>query len=255
MSKSQKNLSATSKRMYMLSNDTPFVITEAYKTAVTNLIFSLATSQKKIVAFTSCAPSDGKSTTCANMAITMSEMGSKVLIIDADMRKPFAHRFFSIKNVNGLSSVLGGFCNGGEAINENIMNNLDIMSAGPIPPNSTELLASDNMKKLLEVLNEHYDYIFIDTPPVNVVSDALLLKTEIAGFVFVVKERVTTHPAIKEAFRRIEIADGKILGLVKTNSIGEGGTGYHKYKYSRYYRYGKSYTYGYGTSPKIDGDD
>lgn len=216
----------------VIGKNTPFVIAEAYKSARTNLMFALATTARKIIAVTSSAPFEGKSTTCINISLTMAEMGSKVLMIDCDLRKPTAHYYLNITTPNGLSSILGGFCSVNDAINVGVRDNLDIISAGPIPPNPAELLASDNMKQLLEYLSEQYDYIFLDTPPVNMVTDSQLMNDIIAGFVFVVKEGSTTHPAIGEALRSVELAQGKMLGFIKVACNAKGSRSYKKYKYS-----------------------
>lgn len=232
---------AQQKRKNILNSDTPFVISEAYKTARTNLIFSLATSDKKIVVITSGNPGEGKSTSCANMAITLADMGASVLIIDADLRKPTIHKLLDVKNKNGLSSILGGFCNVNEAVNENVRQNLDVIVAGPIPPNPAELLASDIMIKLLSVLKEHYDYILIDTPPVNVVSDSQLMNSIVSGIMFIVHEEKTTHPELQSSMRSISLANGKILGFLKVNCNARGSKSYKNYKY----RYNYNYTYGH----------
>lgn len=237
MSKKHLPESIQQKKRNILGSGTAFVISEAYKTARTNLIFTLATSDKKIVAITSANPAEGKSTSCANIAITLAEMGASVLIIDADLRKPTIHKLLDVVNKNGLSSILGGFCNVNDALNKNIRENLDIIAAGPIPPNPAELIASDIMTKLLAVLKDHYDYIFIDTPPINVVSDSQLMNNIISGIMFVVHEGRTTHPDIQGALRSIELANGKILGFLKVNCNARGSKHYKNYKYRYNYNY------------------
>lgn len=234
----------------IIGKKTPFVIIEAYKSARTNLMFSLATCDKKIIVFTSCSPKEGKSTSCINIAMTMAQMGSRVLMIDADLRKPTAHYYLNQNSKNGLSSILGGFCSVLDAINIDVKENLDLISAGPIPPNPAELLASQNMKQLLEYLSEQYDYIFIDTPPVNVVIDSQLMNDIVAGIVFVVKDGSTTHPEIEEALRNIELAHGKVLGFMKVGCGSKGSMGYKSYKYS--YKKYESYDYSYGDASAND---
>ncbi|MDR1753489.1 MAG: CpsD/CapB family tyrosine-protein kinase [Eubacterium sp.] len=233
------------KRKNILNNDTSFVISEAYKTARTNLIFTLATNDKKIVIITSSNPGEGKSTSCVNLAISLADMGASVLIIDADLRKPTVGKLLDIKSKNGLSNLLGGFCNLNETVNENIRNNLDVIVSGPIPPNPAELLASNVMVKLLSVLNEHYDYILIDTPPINVVTDSQLMNAIVSGIMFVVNEGKTTHPDIAKSLRSIELAQGKVLGFLKVNcNVGARRKGYRSgYKY-------ESYSYSYSESER-----
>ena len=239
MANKSERLSIAQSRKFILSDKTQFVITEAYKTARTNLVFSLAPCDTKIVVVTSCAPAEGKSTNCLNMAISMAEIGASVLMIDADMRKPVQHSLLRLDNKKGLSSILGGIIgNVSEAISKNVRENLDVLTAGPIPPNPAELLSSSRMKSLLELVGKHYDYVFIDTPPVTVVTDAFLMNELTAGIMFVIKEGHTTHIEINEALQRAKLTNAKVLGLLKVNCCSKGkGGGYKSYKYKYQYKY------------------
>lgn len=231
-----------------------FAITESYNTARTNIMFAAATSKRKIIAVTSSGPSEGKSTTCARLAASFANAGNKVLLVECDLRKPVVAKNFNLRVRNGLSGILGGFCTTDDAIVQNVYDNLDVLPAGDIPPNPSELLASDAMKDFLKYASENYDYTFLDTPPVNVVTDSQLLNDEIAGFVFVVRENETTHPDVEAALEKITLAKGKTLGFVKTFCKPEKSSGkYSKYgsKYS-YYKYG--YGYVYGASDKKESD-
>ena len=222
-----------------ITEDTPFAIVEAYNTARTNTMFAVSTGKSKIIAVTSSNPSEGKSTTCANFAISFANAGNKVLLVECDLRKPTVAKNFAIKPKNGLSSILGGFCSVNDAINADVLSNLDIITAGDIPPNPSELLGSQAMRTFLAASSEIYDYVFLDTPPVNVVTDSQLMNDFIAGIVFVVKEKSTTHPDIQSALDKIRLADGKVLGFVKTfGSVGKKG------RYGKKYAY-KDYKYGY----------
>lgn len=240
MSKKDVKMSTHNIRNYILNDDTPFIITEAYGMARTNLIFSLSTTDKKTVVFTSALPSEGKSTTCVNMAITLAKTGASVLLIDADLRKPTVHRLLKINNKFGLSSVIGGFCNVAQALNAQSIDNLDVIIAGPIPPNPAELISSKNMKELLKIVQIEYDFILIDSPPVNIVSDSQLINDMISGIIFVVKENQTTHTAVKDALQKIKLADGNILGFMKVNCNSKGNKTYKGYKY--HYKYGQETT-------------
>ncbi len=251
--KSKKNtknlmLSVSDSGERLLSDKTPFAITEAYNTARTNIMFAASTSHRKIVAVTSSNPSEGKSTTCANIAISFANADFKVLLVECDLRKPVMAKSFNVKPKNGLSAILGGFCTIKDALCCGVMNNLDIITAGDIPPNPSELLASDSMKTFLSASSDTYDYVFLDTPPVNVVTDSQLLNEEIAGLVFVIREGETTHPDIQSALEKIELAKGKAMGFVKTFCRPEKSGRYGK-KYS-YSKYGYKYGYGYGYSDK-----
>lgn len=237
----QKNPSENNTGMSerFITDDTPFAIVEAYNTARTNTMFAVSTGESKIIAVTSSNPSEGKSTTCANFAISFANAGFKVLLVECDLRKPTVAKNFDIKPKNGLSSILGGFCSVNDAINADVLSNLDVITAGDIPPNPSELLGSRAMRTFLSASSEIYDYVFLDTPPVNVVTDSQLMNDIVAGIVFVVKEKYTTHPDIQSALDKIRLANGKVLGFVKTfGSVGKTG------RYGKKYAY-KDYKYGY----------
>lgn len=222
-----------------INEDTPFAILEAYNTARTNIMFAASTSKNKVVAVTSCNPSEGKSTTCANIAISFANAGNKVLLVECDLRKPTMKNNFGLENTVGLSSVLGGFNSVNEAVNVAVISNLDVITAGDIPPNPSELLSSESMRLFIDAALENYDYVFLDTPPVNVVTDSQLMNDYIAGIVFVVRENSTTYPDIQAAIDKIALANGRMLGFVKTFcQLGKSKKYGKKYAYS--YKYGYS---------------
>lgn len=238
MAKKSDRLPISRSRQFIISDKTQFVITEAYKTARTNLIFSLAPCKSKISVVTSCSPAEGKSTNCLNLAITMAQMGASVLIIDADMRKPVQHALLELDNKAGLSSILGGINDDiAQVIHPQVRPSLDVLTSGPIPPNPAELLSSKKMEQLLTLVGEHYDYVFIDTPPVTVVSDAFLMNELTAGMIFVIREDHTSHAAINEALERIKMTNGKVLGFIKNNCNSKGKHSYKTYKYKYHYNY------------------
>lgn len=233
------------RKRYVLDENTSFVIAEAYKTARTNMIFSLSAAENNVVSFTSAEAGEGKSTTSANIAISFADMGKRVLLIDADMRKPTVQETFSVTAQNGLSSVLGGFCEADEAIIKNVRTSLDILTSGPIPPNPTELLGSKNMQRLIEQVSKKYDYVMLDTPPINIVTDSQLTNSVIGGHVFVVRENSTAHPDIQSALEKVKLANGKILGMIEVfcGSGEKQSKRYGKkkgyYSYNRYESYSK----------------
>lgn len=217
----------------------PFAIVESYKTIRTNLMFLLPNDKCKRIIVSSSAIGEGKSTTAVNMAIAFAQTGSKVLLIDADMRRPSVYKKMKLSNKVGLSSILAGFSEIPETIST-VNPYFDIMTSGPIPPNPLEMLGNDKMGEVLDKLSETYDYIFIDMPPVNIVSDALVLAPKTDGIVFVVQDLITTHEEFQKALSSIEFANVKLLGVVLNGST--------KSKRSKYrYRYmtGGRYTYSY----------
>lgn len=227
-----------------------FSLTEAYNTARTNIMFSLATKKKKTVAVTSYSPADGKSSTVTNLALTFAKTEAKVLLIDADMRKPSIQPLLKIKNSHGLSTLISGLCSVESAINHDVEENLDVICAGPIPPNPAELLSSPYMAELLTEFQSKYDFIFIDTPPISLVSDSLLLNNLISGIVFVIRENSTRHPEIRNAIDSIKLANGRILGFVKVSCKVKK----HRYGVKRYgyYKYGAYYGYNGNSTSKND---
>ncbi len=244
LAKKQERLPLSRSKEFVLSENTRFVITEAYKTARTNLIFSLAPCKNKIAVVTSCSPAEGKSTNCLNLAITMAQMGASVLIIDADMRKPVLHALLDLENKTGLSTVLGGITDDvAKVIKPKVRPSLDVLTSGPIPPNPAELLSSKKMQLLLELVGKHYEYVFIDTPPVTVVSDAFLMNKNTAGMIFVIKENFTSHGAINDALERIKMTEGKVLGFIKTNCGSQSRRGFKNYGYKYNYNYKYKYEY------------
>jgi len=215
--------------------DLPLIVTEAHRTARTNLMFSLSAADKKIVVITSANPREGKSTTCANIGLTLAEMGANVLLVDADLRKPTLHKLFKIININGLSLILGGLIDDKEAINENVAEHLDVITSGMIPPNPAELLASGNMAAFLKNVSERYDYILIDTPPVNLVSDSLVFGDMVSGIIFIVRQGTTKHTDIVNSLRAIEMAQGKVLGFLKVGCAPKDDKAYNNYNYKYAY--------------------
>ena len=239
----------------LTDKDTPFHIIESYKSIRTNLSFALSTVEKKIFVISSSNPGEGKSTTSANIAIAMAQGGNHVLLIDADMRKSVQHKIFELGNKKGLSTAISKMHKPDQCIQKKVMENLDVMTAGPIPPNPSELLASNMMEQLLNDLSEKYDVILIDTPPVNVVTDAMELAKNVSGIVLVVRYARTTDEDVDNVIKRIKLANMNLLGFI-LNGVKSKRSGYYsKYKKGKYY-YKKGYGYGYyGNKPEADGDD
>ena len=209
-----------------------FATVEAYKTIRTNLLFLLSQSKEKSITVSSAGVSEGKSTSSINIAVVFSQLGRRVLLIDADMRRPSVHKNLHISNKNGLASLLAGFSTLEEST-INVGDNLDVITAGPTSPNPSELLGSQQMADLLEKLNEIYDYIIIDTPPVNTVSDALIVAPKTSGILFVVRDYVTPHAEFQKALSSIEFAGVRMLGVVLNASAANNTK--LSYKYNPYH--------------------
>jgi capsular exopolysaccharide synthesis family protein len=230
----QKHQTRTSVLNMQMDPDMKFKVSEAYKMARTNLAFSLVKKGCKKIAFTSPFVGEGKSTTSVNIAITLAQqVNTKVLLIDCDLRKPKVNRFFHLQTSPGLTSYLGGMKDMESIIRHTDDPNLDLITSGVIVPNPSELLAGNEMKKLIEEMESKYDYIIFDTPPVNVVVDALSLAGFADGYVIVVKEGSTLKPELRHAVITLEHAKVKILGIILNGSRLEEKEEY-KYRYERY---------------------
>lgn len=229
----------------------PFAVVEAYKSIRSNLCFLLEKSDKgNVIAITSSNAEEGKSTTAVNLAVAFSQLEDRILIIDADLRRSSIHKKLHIENDKGLSNVLAGMCDFEEAVKK-LSDRLHILTSGQIPPNPSEMLSSKRFSNLIEKLREAYDYIIIDTPPLNVVSDALVIVPNTDGFAFVLRDGFTPNYTIKRALASAEFAKVKTLGAIMNgaNPKSQGKYIYRKYSYrsqyyNRYYKYGYDKHYG-----------
>ena len=232
--KETKEISYMNQRRNILGNSSSFQVQEAYKTLRTNIRFS---SSGKKFCITSGLASEGKSITALNIAISFAEAGQKVLLIDADLRRPSMARLLIENGAPGLSNVLAGLCDYETAVRKEQMPNLDVLFSGEIPPNPSELLSSDKMAELLARLESEYDYIFIDTPPVNIVTDACVVGKQMDGVLFVVRQNQSDRDSVKHGVSQLDIAGVKLLGFV-FNGADVKRRGYKRYKYYKYKSYG-----------------
>lgn len=189
-------------------------IAEQYRTIRTNIQFSSVEKELKTILVTSTGPGEGKSTTIANLAVVMSQQGKKVLLVDADMRKPTVHYTFRKNNLLGLTNVLTGQASFAEAVTSTDIANLDLLSSGPIPPNPAELLASPALERLNKDALAIYDLILFDTPPVLAVTDAQVLANKCDGVVLVVSSGKTGKEEAIKAKDLLTNAKAKLLGVV-----------------------------------------
>jgi len=220
---------------YITYLDTKSPLSEAYCTLRTFLLLSTGGRPPRIITVTSPEREEGKTTTVVNTAVSFAKSNAKVIIIDADMRRPRLHKLFEVDNTTGLSAYLSGI----EELGENLIKdtgipNLSIIPSGPIPPNPAELLSSHRLGELIRSLYL-YNFIIFDTPPLLGIPDTLILSPQTDGVIVVAKSGKTTREAALEARKVLEAVSAKILGIV-LNSINQSAMRYsHHYNYYRYY--------------------
>ena len=239
----QSHSSITSDRKRILKPSSDFYLCEAYKSLRTNVNFSMAdTEGGKLLLVTSALPSEGKSLTALNLAISLAQTDRKVLIIDCDLRRPMLNRLLNISAPAGISDILVNPAYADIALMHDDEYGIDVILSGDIPPNPSELLASARARKLLEHLRKNYDYIILDTPPVAVVTDAVVMAPYCDGVLFVVRANRADRRVVAYAMEQMEYAKAKVIGFVLNCIDKKDGTGsYKKYHYSKYYRYGYGY--------------
>ena len=225
-----------------LSEKSNFTIVEAYKALRTNLLFALPKKEgecRKLLV-TSALPGEGKTTTSVNIAITIAQTGMRTLVIDCDLRKPRVHSKLGFANGVGLTNVLSGMSAIDKAIQKTKTEHLFAISAGTLPPNPAELLGSDEMKNVMAELEKQFDFIVIDTSPINIVSDALVLSKLVDGVAIIVKQNKSSHPSVKDAVAKLKFAEANIIGFIINGMVVSSGkyytSGSYKYKY-KYYSY------------------
>lgn len=185
---------------------------EEYRILRTNIEFSLVDKEKKIIMVTSSMPAEGKSTTVANMAASLQQLGKKVIVVDCDQRKPTMHKKLGLSNSRGLSDYLAKNEDIQDIIKNTSLEGLDVLTAGTIPPNPSELLASNKMKNCIAQLEEMYDYVILDTPPIGLVTDAQILSKYTDGVLLVV--------ASNQVEKKIVVKSKQILDEINANVIG-----------------------------------
>ena len=198
-----------------------FRIEESYKSIRTNIMLSVIKNGCKTIVVSSSNAGEGKTTTSINLAISLSQADQRVLLIDGDLRKPKIHHYFSIPNAPGLTNFLSDVANN-KSRNADLFNtvhpteiaNLSIITSGSIPPNPAEILGSELMSEFLKEISMHFDYIIIDTPPINVVSDALPVVRMSDGIIVVIKSNSSTHPELAKTIEALKFIQANILGFV-----------------------------------------
>ena len=209
---------------------------EAYNLLRTNILYAVRRKERtaRVIGVTSSLHGEGKSLTAVNLAYSLAESGRKVLLIECDMRLPTLRRKLNQPKSPGLSNLLAGMNESGNVLHQNvIINGLNIVFAGDVPPNPSELLASRNFGKLIESIENYYNFIILDLPPVGEVSDALIASKLTDGMVVVVRQDYTRSSDLSYTMRQLEYVDAKIIGFVYNDASSKT----HRYKY----KYGKGY--------------
>ncbi|WP_010240972.1 CpsD/CapB family tyrosine-protein kinase [Clostridium arbusti] len=216
--------------MLIVQDNPKSPVSEAYRTLRTNIQFSSFDNELDTILVTSSGPSEGKSTTAANLALSMAEVDKKVLLIDCDLRKPSLHKKFNISNNKGLSNLLIGQFKFDE-VAQKYSDNMCILTSGTVPPNPSEMLASKKMKQFLEEAKKIFDFIILDTPPVVAVTDAQLLSTMVGGVLLVVAAGQAEIGVAEKAKELLENVKANIVGVVLNKAEVTGGKKYGYYNY------------------------
>lgn len=226
---------------HLITDKSSTRVLEAYRMTRTNLFYSGTEEGGTVFGVTSSSPSDGKSLTCANLAISFAMSGKRVLLIDCDMRKPTQKLAFGATVENGLSEFLAGVTAEPEIVSTSY-EGLSLLTAGRCPPNPAELLFRPRFADLIARVKNEYDFVFVDMPPVGIISDAAVVAPHIGAYVFVARAGESDQRLLRASVESIESVGGKIAGFI-LNDVGEttaGGYGSYGRYYGRYYR--KYYT-------------
>jgi len=213
--------------------DTSSLIAENFKGLRTSVLLSAADNPPKTLLISSITPGEGKSSISACLSATLAQAGKSVLLIDADMRRPVQHKNFNLENTAGLSSLLAGVSDKEDSIQTEIFDNLDIVTAGPIPPNPSELLSSKKFISILDEASKQYDMVIIDTPPIASVTDPIILSKHVEGFIIVTWAGKTTHEMLGKGLKQLKEVDAPMTGVV-LNRFNAKKSGYY-YNYGDYY--------------------
>ncbi|MDR7000595.1 CpsD/CapB family tyrosine-protein kinase [Neobacillus niacini] len=211
---SKRNVSATKKRTIVAHTHPDSIISEQFRMIQTNIKFMLVDQKSRTLLITSPRDGEGKSTTAVNLAVSMAQQKKKVLLIDANLRKPSLHTFFKLSNSNGLTDVLTGRLSFNEVVHHTEIWRLDVLSSGLVPFNPVELLGSQMMQELLKKVTQFYDTVIIDSNSILEVTDTKLLSTQCDGVILVVKNGKTKLEKAAEAKKVLEFAKAKLVGVI-----------------------------------------
>lgn len=218
----------------MLLDDPKSIMSEAFRVLRTNLQFASVDKPLKKIMITSSVPQEGKSLIVSNLAVSMANAGNKTLLVDADLRRPKQQKNFLLENYKGLSNLLAENLALESVVNQTKIENLHVLTSGPVPPNPAEILGSARMKRFIEEASSIYDMVLFDSPPVNSVADASILSASMDGVILVVEAGSTEREAAIVAKQQLEKVNARILGVV-LNKVEQKSGGYYYY----YYYYGE----------------
>lgn len=205
-------------------------VAEQYRTIRTNIQFASSADQRvKTLVVTSSGPSEGKSLTSANLAVVFAQAEQKVLLVDADMRKPTIHKTFQLSNEAGLSTVLSTGVSPEEMAQKTTVENFSILTSGPKPPNPSELLGSAKMTQIMEEARNLFDIVIFDMPPVVTVTDAQIMSSKADGTLLVVRENWTRKDALNKAKELLALVKARVLGVIYNGSEQDKDKGYYYY--------------------------
>lgn len=228
----RRSKQSLSKQRHLISFYKPKSTTaEQYRTIRSNVDFSAVDSDLKTIMLTSSGPGEGKSTTAANLAVVIAQQGKKVLIVDADLRKPTMHYTFRLSNTEGLTTMLRKLTSFEESVKKTEVDNLFVLTSGPIPPNPAELLSSVGMASFIKHALTLFDNVIIDTPPILAVTDAQVLANLCDGTILVVRSGVAEKDAAVKAKDLLEKAKARILGVILNGKPIGKGSDYYYYNY------------------------
>lgn len=216
-----------------------FQVRESYKTARTNIAYSIVKKGCKKIAFTSADKGEGKTVTAINVATALAQqVDTRVLIVECDLRRPHVHSALKIVPSPGITNYLNNECEINDIIRDTKLSNMKAICYGAIPPNPSELLASEYMTEFVKQLEANFDYIIFDNPPVGVVIDPIAVIKNCDGVVIIARDNMTTYPALTKTIELLERSEAKILGVIINRVKPESSK---RYKISK-----KDYNYGYG---------
>lgn len=204
---------------------------EDYRGLRTSLMYSMAGSSPRTVMVTSPGPGEGKTTTCANLGVALAQAGKSTLVVDCDLRKPMVHKVFSLRNFQGTVNLLVGEEGMKGVTQEAPLVGLSVITSGSLPPNPAELLSSKHFSRFLGEARSHFDYVLIDVPPVESVSDPAVVATHCDGTLLIIDTKSTRKGAVKQSVHTLESVGGRVLGTVMNNVKSDKKGYYYGYGY------------------------